>query len=149
MNRIVVAFLSLLVVMVGVAAFAVDDRETLIALDKKWGEANVKGDAKVLAEIYADDVILLGGQGVATKADAVEGANEAMGRVKNPSYTTSDYKVVFIDENTAIMTHRALSKGVRDGEEFSDDHRSLHVFAKRNGRWQVVANAGVPAQPAS
>lgn len=57
--------------------------------------------------------------------------------------------ITFNIYHTAVMTHRALSKGVRDGKEFSNDRRSLHVFVKRNGRWQVIANAGVPAEPST
>lgn len=123
---------------------AADDEAELIALDKKWGEANVNGDVATLDKIYADDVILIGGGGVAGKAQALEGAKQNAGKTTDTSYTTDNFKIVFLDENTAIMTHHAVAKGKREGESFENDHNSLHVFVKRDGRWQVMANAGVP-----
>jgi len=145
MKRTLVAILTISIVgVVCVSAFGADDEAALIALDKKWGDANVKGDVAVLDEIYADNVILLGGQGLATKKQALDGAKNNAGKTSESSYTTSDFKVIFIDANTAVMTHNAVSKGVRDGKPFENPHRSMHVFTKRNGRWQVIANAGVP-----
>jgi hypothetical protein len=42
------------------------------------------------------------------------------------------------------MTHRGTIKGMENGKEATESHRSLHVFQKVNGQWQVVANAQLP-----
>jgi len=35
---------------------------------------------------------------------------------------------------------------MQDGKEVTESHRSLHVFQKRGGQWQVVANAQLPVK---
>jgi hypothetical protein len=38
------------------------------------------------------------------------------------------------------MTHHSTTKGRYKGEDVSGQTQMIHVFVKRNGRWQVVAN---------
>ena len=51
------------------------------------------------------------------------------------------------------MTHSATITGQRDGKDFTEMHRSMHVWVKRKGHWQVVATRatpmGAPAQVAA
>ncbi len=54
------------------------------------------------------------------------------------NYKTSDYKIVMLGDDVVVMAHNAGSG--------DSAHRSLHVWAKRGGRWQVVANASNPAR---
>lgn len=47
------------------------------------------------------------------------------------------------------MTHRTTITGKRDGKDFTEMRRSMHVWVKRDGRWQVVATQATPIeQPA-
>lgn len=51
--------------------------------------------------------------------------------------------------DTAVMTHRTTITGKRDGKDFTEMRRSMHVWVKRDGRWQVVATQATPIeQPA-
>jgi hypothetical protein len=51
-------------------------------------------------------------------------------------YEPTDYKVVFLDTNTAVMTHSTK------GEEA---HHSMHVWSRKGGSWKVVATSTTPA----
>ncbi len=113
-------------------AFA-DDASTLIALDKKWGEAGIKGDTATVATLLGENLVAVTPGGVQDKkAQLADNAPAAAGT----KYQATDFKVVFLDDNTAIMTH---------GTTGDDAHYSLHVWSKKSGKWQVVATSTTPA----
>jgi hypothetical protein len=64
--------------------------------------------------------------------------------VQNASYTADDYKFETLNPDVIVMTHRATVKGMQGGKEVTESHRSLHVFQKRSGQWQVVASTQLP-----
>ena len=115
---------------VGVAQAAEDAKEKLILLDKQWGEATVKGDTETVASLLADELLSVDDQGVTGKAEQLN----AEPQPETP-YVAGDYKVVFVDDTTAVMTHTV---------EGSQPHRSFHVWAKRDGAWKVVATMSMP-----
>jgi hypothetical protein len=118
--------------------------QELITLDKSWGEAGLKGDSAVLETILADDFIGNSPTGVATKAQNIAEAKTNAADITNATYVADEYTVRFLDANTALMTHRAVEKGLNKGKEYNDQHRSMHVWVKRDGRWQVVASQATP-----
>ncbi len=118
--------------------------QELISLDKSWGEAGLKGDSAVLERILADDFIGNSPIGVATKAQNIAEAKTNAPNITNATYVADEYTVRFLDPNTAVMTHRAVEKGLNKGKEYTDQHRSMHVWVKRDGRWQVVASQASP-----
>ena len=64
--------------------------------------------------------------------------------VQNASYMADEYKFEMLSPDVVVMTHRGTTKGIQNGKEITESHRSLHVFQKLDGRWQVVANAQLP-----
>jgi len=120
------------------AARSSNVEQELIKLDKEWTEANVRGDTATLDRIFADDYTVTNVQGeVLTKAQAI--ANLKSGVNKTESSTPDNY-TLRVYGDTAVMTHRSTTKGQYKGQDASGQHRSIHVFVKRGGRWQVVAN---------
>jgi len=115
---------------IGAAQAADDVAEKLITLDKQWGEATVKGDAKTVASLLADDMMSVDDQGVSGKAEQLNVEPQA-----DAAYTAGDYKVMFVDDTTAVMTHTVAG---------AQAHRSFHVWAKRDGAWKVVATMSMP-----
>lgn len=118
--------------------------QELIKLDKEWGEAGLRGDAAVLEGILADDFMGVSPTGVTSKAQNIAEAKTNAANITNATYVADEYTVRFLDPNTAVMTHSALEKGLNKGKEYTDQHRSIHVWAKRSGRWQVVASQATP-----
>lgn len=114
----------------GVAQAAEDAKEQLILLDKQWGEATIKGDKKVIASLLAEELISVDEQGVTGKAEQL-----AVEPQPGAPYTSGDYKVMFVDETTAVMVHTVGG---------AQPHRSFHVWAKRDGAWKVVATMAAP-----
>ncbi len=118
--------------------------QELIGLDKQWGEAGLKGDTAMLEKILADDFTGASATGIATKAQSIEQAKSDASNITNATYVADQYSVRFLDPNTAVMTHNAVEKGLNKGKEYTDQHRSMHVWVKRDGRWQVVASQATP-----
>jgi hypothetical protein len=118
--------------------------QELISLDKEWGEAGLHGDTTVLERLLADDFMGANPTGIATRAQNIADAKANAANITNATYTADEYTVRFLDPNTAVMTHRAVGKGLNKGKEYTDQHRSIHVWVKRNGRWQVVASQSTP-----
>ena len=120
-----------------------DVQKALIALDKEWGEA--AGDASKLDKIIGDSVLGIGAKGEAQDKQQLIASNKSASTgVSNSTYTADEYKFDMPSSDVVVMTHRGTTKGMQNGKEVTESHRSLHVFQKQNGRWQVVANAQLP-----
>lgn len=132
MNRTLVAVATLLVMFTASAAAAADT-DALIALDKQWGESGVKGDTTVTAKLLADNVVSVTENGVRGKQGELADNQPAPAGTR---YEPTDYKVTFINSDTAIMTH---------GTKGAEAHYSLHVWSRKGGTWQIVATSTTPA----
>jgi Domain of unknown function (DUF4440) len=128
MKRILVAT-AMCLVMFAAAAYAADDKETLIALDKQWGESAVKGDKTVSEKLLAEKVVSVDENGVMGKQAMLADLKPAPA---GTHYEPTDYKVTFMNPDTAIMTH---------GTKGADAHYSLHVWSRKGGTWQIVATS--------
>jgi len=123
-----------------------DVQQALIALDKEWGQTG--GDTAKLDKIIGDHVLAIGPKGEAQDKKELVAANAAVASgVTNTSYTPDEYKFEMLSADVVAMTHRGTTKGMKDGKEVTESHRSLHVFQKNGGKWQVVANAQLPIEP--
>jgi hypothetical protein len=45
------------------------------------------------------------------------------------------------------MTHRGTATTTEGGKPVKESHRSLHVFQRIKGTWQVVASSQTPIVP--
>ena len=123
-----------------------DVQQALIALDKEWGQSG--GDTAKLDKIISDHVLAVGPKGEAQDKQQLVSANTAVSAgVQNSTYTPDEYKFEMLSPDVVVMTHRGTTKGTQDGKEVTESHRSLHVFQKQGGKWQVVANAQLPIAP--
>jgi len=120
-----------------------DVQQTLISLDKQWGEAG--GDTAKLDKIVGDNLLAVSPKGEAQNKQQMIADNKATSAgVQNASYTPDQYKFEMLSPDVVVMTHRGTTKGTQNSKEVTESHRSLHVFQKQDGRWQVVANAQLP-----
>jgi hypothetical protein len=128
MKGILVAIATCLV-MFTAAAYAADDTEALIALDKQWGESTMKGDKTVSEKLLADKVVSVDENGVMGKQAMLAGIKPAPAGAR---YEPTDYKVTFMNSDTALMTH---------GTKGTDAHYSLHLWSRKGGTWQIIATS--------
>ena len=109
-----------------------DDSNALIELDKKWGESE---GADALASLLSDDVLSIGVEGLAGKAEMLEAADEA--EPATGAYDAGNYKVQFLSDDVAVMVHST---------QVPEPHWSMHVWQKLDGEWRVTATASVPIE---
>lgn len=138
-----IVLLGLVMVCPALAQNKTDEQE-LIRLDREWGTASMKGDAAFLNSIYADDYSVVTAEGTRNKQQVIEATVKDAAAIKSPSYASDNYVVRFIGNDTAIMTHTGIASGIEGGKPFNDPHRSIHVWVKRNGRWQVFSTFAAP-----
>ena len=120
-----------------------DVQQALISVDEQWGEAG--GDTAKLDKIIGDNLVAIGSKGEAQNKQQMIADNKAISAgVQNASYTPDEFKFEMLSPDVVVMTHRGTTKGMQNNKEVTESHRSLHVFQKRDGRWQVVANAQLP-----
>jgi len=113
------------------AAFAnADNTDTLIELDKKWGESQ---GADALSPMLADSVIVIGVDGLGDKAAMLEQAENA--EPTTEPYMPGDFQVNFLSDDVAVMVHSTPPP---------ESHWSMHVWQKVDGEWRVAATASVP-----
>ena len=128
-----VALTSMLLVGFGAIASA-DDTADIIERDKAWGAAGTKGDTEAVAKLLADTLVSVSGKGVMDKKGELASNEPAPAGTQ---YEPTDYKVTFIDKDTAVMTH---------GTKGADAHYSMHVWSRKSGQWQVVATSSTPVE---
>lgn len=132
-QKLLIMLTGLLLTTAASSLFA-DATEDLIALDMQWGSAGIVGDTETTAIILSDNLVAVDTTGVGGKQDQLDNNEPAP---EGTVYEASDFNVVFITDDVAIMTHSVA------GEE---EHYSMHVWQKDGDSWQVVATASVPAE---
>jgi hypothetical protein len=102
--------------------------------EHRW--AAIKGgDNQAFAELLAPDFLFVSGNGVLAKPETVK----IMASLTFREHTLTDFKVLMIDSDTAIMTYTAsgmASFGGREPYAFNERHSSAWVL--REGKWLCV-----------
>lgn len=124
------------------------EKQRLEEFDRAWGSATMRGDRAHLQTVFADDYAGIGPAGTIGKAAAIEDAMRTFesnrANPQNAPRVTWDNYVVTCTPGTAVITHRNVIVMPSDSGERRTYVRSVHVLEKRDGRWQVVGNAGHP-----
>jgi hypothetical protein len=133
MNRKFIYSLSGLLLAAMASGAVAGPKEELIELDMQWGTTGMTGDVSFAATLLSDDLISVSEDGIGGKQDQLANNEPApAGSV----YEVTDFKVVFLDDNTAVMSHSVAG---------DQAHYSMHVWSKKSGKWQVVATSSTPA----
>ena len=91
--------------------------------------------------VLADNMLALGPNGEAQGKQEQAAASTSGPAGAAGSYTADEYKFETLTPDVVVMTHRGTTT-TADGKK--ESHRSLHVFQRRGGAWQVVSSAQVP-----
>ena len=118
----------------------------VLKLEREWLDAAKTHNPEAVRRVVADDVVLVYPDGTtATKADEVRTIES--GAITADAFEMIDPKVTVIDANAAFISGRST---IRNGKykdpntkrtiDISGEYRFLDVYAKRDGKWQVVAS---------
>lgn len=110
--------------------------------ERSYAEAVLRQDVPTLERLLADDFIATSSRGeVRNKSQEIDDIKPSS--KPDPDYAMEDFKLddvnVRIFGETAIVTGRSTLKVSYKGQSGTSLFRYTRVYAKRKGRWQVVA----------
>ncbi len=125
----------------------------IIKLDREWADANKTHNSEAVKRIVGDNAVIVYPDGsTATKADEVKTVES--GSITADSFEILEPNVTVIDGDSAFITGRGVIKngknvvpGQKKPIDISGEYRFLDVYAKRDGKWQVVASQATKILP--
>jgi hypothetical protein len=128
--------LVILAVAVSFPALAAEIPADLAKAAKDYDEAQIHGDGAELQRLVADDYTLVNSGGkVQTKAELIADYTSPGYRIE-PFVVQQPIEKVWSDG--AVMGGVVDLKGTDGGKPFAVTLRFADIWAKRNGRWQVI-----------
>jgi ketosteroid isomerase-like protein len=127
----------------------------LVRIEREWANATKTRNASGAKVFLADNAVIVYPDGtIATKADEIRSIES--GAMSSDSYDVLDSKVMVINADSAFITGRSAIKngkysvpGQKKPIDISGEYRFLDVYARRDGKWQVVASQAVKIDPAA
>ncbi|SRR5258707_9990131 len=111
----------------------------LIELERQLSAALVREDAAVLDRLWSSDLVFTFPDGkVSTKAQRLA-AQKSAPSSQSESDTTNDEVKVYLYGHTAVVTVRSTWSGKANNQAYRSQFQATHVWAKQQGRWQLVA----------
>src|SRR5262245_10671440 len=106
-------------------------------LSDRWFQAWFDKDAATVERLAADDYVYVGPNGFILDRDGI------LAVIRSPTYrldrgTRTDIVVRPLGDVAAIVRHCFQGAGSYEGKSFTDDHRCLMVWERRDGRWRLV-----------
>ncbi len=120
----------------------------ILALDREWADAMVRGDRAALERIFSDDLIVTSGDG--TLRDKRGEMGDGGPEIKTYFFHTDDLRVR-VYGRAAVLTGRAKWRINIQGRDVDHERRYTCVYARERGRWRMVAmqltRVAPPPQP--
>lgn len=118
----------------------------VMRLARDWLKAGQTYDAEIIKAMIAEDAVLVYPDGApATKADELRLIDAKA--ITAESWDMLDAKVTVLSADSAFITGRTVVKNgkykdpnARTPVDISGEYRFLDVYARRDGKWQVVAS---------
>ena len=126
----------------------------VIRIEREWYNATKTHSAEAAKGFLADNAVIVYPDGTAaTKADEIRAIES--GAMTADTYEMLESKVTVINADSAFITGRSTIKngkyavpGQKKPIDISGEYRFLDVYARRDGKWQVVASQAVKIDPA-
>lgn len=112
----------------------------LVELERQLSDALVRQDVGVLDRLWSNDLVFTFPNGkISNKAQRLAAQKPATQPSPAESQNTNDKVEVFLYGNTAVVTVLSTWSGKANNQDFSSQFQATHVWAKQEGRWQLVA----------
>src|SRR5438045_5473271 len=121
----------------------------LTKIEMDWPRIIKEKDAAAVKKIEADDIVLVYPDGQIGNRDRdikdIEG-----GALSFDSWELSDIVVKVLDNDAAVVTLHTTVKGGKyrpadsKAQDISGQYRSVDIFIRRNGQWQMIASVTLP-----
>jgi ketosteroid isomerase-like protein len=151
-------FISHLAINIALASFAIGQSPTAQQPANSASEQEVRQmienhrtailqrDIPTLQKIWADDYVFVNAAGdVLAKAERL--ANIKSGATTLDSIKNEENVTVRVYQNSAVATSRVTLKGQYSGQPINGEYRSILVWVKGSGGWQLVSNQLTALKP--
>ena len=119
----------------------IENEQQLRQMNDEWVKALVRRDGETLKRIMADDFVftypLEGDDRDQFLSDVESGALFV-------EYLNREHVTVRVWGNTGIVTGLDSAKWTYNGREFVGQYKIVHVYSRRDDRWQLVAVQACP-----
>ncbi|HVQ36035.1 MAG TPA: nuclear transport factor 2 family protein [Pyrinomonadaceae bacterium] len=119
----------------------IETEQLLRQMNDEWVKALVRGDAETLNRIMADDFFFAYPFEGDDKNQFISDVTEGNVQVE---LITRENTAVRIWGDTAVLAGKDSAKWFYRGRDFSGHYKVLHVFSRRDERWQLVALQACP-----
>ena len=117
-----------------------DATQELVRIETAWRKARVDGDIPFLERLYAKELRFQGADGSVIERDT-DISLFASGKIR-PEFIEGEDLRVSRYRDVAVSTGVDHLKGTYNGVPGEGRIRFMHVYVRRDGRWQLVASQG-------
>jgi len=121
---------------------SVGDEMAIIDNEKAAWEAYKNKDGDAFKKLMATDYHSVYAEGILTLDTEVAD----MAKADLQEYSLADARVVFSGPDVAIITYKATTKGMFNGQARSGTYNAGSVYKKRGGKWLGVFHTEIKAQ---
>jgi ketosteroid isomerase-like protein len=115
--------------------------QKLREMNDEWVKALVRRDSATLDRIMADDFVFAYPMEGDDKTQFISDVTSGSILVE---YLNRENVTVHIWGSTAALTAKDSAKWFYNGREFSGHYKIVHVYAERDGQWQLVLVQACP-----
>ena len=127
-----------LLILTAAVCAAQDTKASILALDKQWSDAIVKGDTATLDKLLAADLVYAHASGIVdTKAAYIAKIKE-----KRQVYKSFEQRnpVVNLYKDSAVTFSWVRVTGTNQAGAFDDKIMLIHFWVKQNNAWRLAGH---------
>ena len=111
--------------------------QALVTLDQRRADAQIQRDMATLDNLLGDDLTYIHASGlVQDKSEFIADLKSGKRQYKSIKYSDVNVRML---QNAAVITARNDITVTSDGKDNDLSVRITEVYAKRSGRWQLIA----------
>jgi ketosteroid isomerase-like protein len=127
-----------LVLLLTALACLAQDKAAILALDKQWSDAIIKGDTTTLDKLLADDLVYAHATGI------VDTKTSYLAKIKERRQVYKSFEqhtpLVNIYKDSAVTFSYVRVTGTNQAGIFDDKVMLIHFWVKQNNSWRLAAH---------
>lgn len=127
-----------LVLLLAALTCLAQDKASILALDKQWSDAIIKGDTATLDNLLADNLVYAHATGIVdTKASYIAKIKERRQVYKS---FEQHKPIVNVYKDSAVTFSYVRVIGTNQAGVFDDKVMLIHFWVKQNNSWRLAAH---------
>lgn len=127
-----------LVLLLTALACLAQDKAAILALDKQWSDAIIKGDTATLDKLLADNLVYAHATGI------VDTKTSYLAKIKERRQVYKSFEqhkpIVNIYKDSAVTFSYVRVTGTNQAGIFDDKVMLIHFWVKQNNSWRLAAH---------